>query len=56
MEKLQTEVRKLLLTTLDTTSHDFSWKTFTFGGGGGSVLNDVAIVNDTLAYAVGEIY
>jgi len=29
---------------------------FTFGGGGGSQLYDVAIINDTLAYAVGSIY
>jgi len=40
----------------DTTSHAFTFQTFTFGGGGGSVLNDVAIINDTLVYAVGEIY
>ena len=43
--------------TMDTTSHAFTWQSFTFGDGGGScVLNDVAIINDTLAYAVGEIY
>src|SRR5208283_5579955 len=40
----------------DTTSHIFAWQTFTFGGGGGSELTDVAIINDTLVYAVGEIY
>ena len=40
----------------DTTSHAFTFQTFTFGGGGGSMLNDVAIVNDTLIYAVGQIY
>jgi hypothetical protein len=40
----------------DTTSHAFTFQTFTFGGAGGSILNDVAIINDTLAYAVGEIY
>ena len=43
--------------TMDTTSHAFTWQSFTFGDGGGScVLNDVAIINDTLAYAVGDIY
>jgi hypothetical protein len=50
---------QLQLTTMDTTSHNFTWQTFTFGGGSGtgsSILYDVAIVNDTLAYAVGEIY
>ena len=49
---------KIVATTLDTTSHNFSWQMFTLGeaDAGSSVLNDVAIVNDTLAYAVGEIY
>ena len=40
----------------DTTSHDFTFETFVFGDGGSSTLYDVAIVNDTLAYAVGEIF
>lgn len=41
----------------DSTSHKFVWQTFTFGGNaGGCVLSDVAIMNDTLAYAVGAIY
>jgi hypothetical protein len=49
---------KVTVTTLDTTSHNFTWQTFTFGdaGAGSSTLYDCAIVNDTLAYAVGEIY
>jgi len=43
--------------TMDTTSHNFNWQTFTLGDGtGSSVLNDVAIINDTLAYACGAIY
>jgi len=43
--------------TMDTTSHDFSWQIYTLGDGtGSSYLYDVAIINDTLAYAVGEIY
>lgn len=41
----------------DTTSHNFSWRTFTLGADvDASVLSDVAIINDTLAYAVGAIY
>ena len=40
----------------DTTSHNFSWRLDTLGDGNASVLNDVAIINDTLAYAVGQIY
>ena len=38
----------------DTTSHDFTWQTDTIGAQG--VFYDVAIINDTLAYAVGEIF
>lgn len=41
--------------TPDTTSHNFAWQTFVLGDGASSMLNDVAIVNDTLVYAVGEI-
>jgi hypothetical protein len=40
----------------DTTSHNFSWQVQMLGDGGSSVLHDVAIINDTLAYAVGELY
>ncbi len=47
---------KISVTTLDTTSHNFSFQTFYLGGASSSSLSDVAIVNDTLAYAVGEIY
>ncbi len=43
--------------TMDTTSHAFTWQSYTLGDGSGScTLYDVAIINDTLAYAVGEIY
>jgi hypothetical protein len=43
--------------TMDTTSHNFTWQTFTLGdGSGGSMLYDIAIINDTLAYACGAIY
>jgi len=41
----------------DTTSHNFVWQKYLLGdGSGGSCLYDVAIINDTLAYAVGQIY
>ena len=44
-------------TTLDTTSHDFTWETFTFGGANGSsYLRDVAIINENDIWAVGEIH
>ncbi|MBI5476350.1 MAG: hypothetical protein HY964_06405 [Ignavibacteriales bacterium] len=44
------------IVTMDTTSHTFTWQIDTLGDGNSSVLHDVAIVNDTLVYAVGEIY
>jgi hypothetical protein len=43
-------------TTMDTTSHNWQWQMATLGDGNGSSLNDVTIINDTLAFAVGEIY
>ena len=48
----------LQATTLNSTSHNFSWQTFVIGdlGYASNILRDVAIVNDTLVYAVGEIY
>ncbi len=47
----------LSVTTMDTTSHNFSFQTWTFGGQAGScVLNDVAIINENDIWAVGEIY
>jgi hypothetical protein len=42
--------------TMDTTSHNFNWEVDTLGVGTSSFLYDVAITNDTLAYAVGEVY
>jgi len=43
--------------TMDTTSHNFTWQTFTFGGqGGSSTLYDVAIINENDIWAVGEMY
>jgi hypothetical protein len=41
--------------TMDTTSHDWTWTMETFGVLS-SQFDDVAIINDTLAYAVGKIY
>ena len=48
---------QLQVTTLDTTSNDYTWQTWTFGSWfDQSYLFDVSIINDTLAYAVGGIY
>ena len=40
----------------DTTSHNFSWQTWTFGEHSSSRLNDVAIISENNIWAVGEIY
>ncbi|HSD62327.1 MAG TPA: hypothetical protein VLB50_00960, partial [Ignavibacteriaceae bacterium] len=45
------------VTTMDTTSHDFTWQSWTFGGQAGScTLYDVAIIDENNIWAVGEIY
>jgi hypothetical protein len=40
----------------DTTSHNFTWQTWTFGEHSTSVLYDVAIIDENNIWAVGEIY
>ncbi len=41
----------------DTTSNNFTFQTYTFGGNAGSCyLQDVAIINDTDIWAVGAVY
>jgi len=47
---------ELTTQTMDTTSHNFTWQTFTFGQHSSSVLYDVAIINENNIWAVGEIY
>ncbi|MCK6615173.1 MAG: glucosyl transferase, partial [Ignavibacteriaceae bacterium] len=42
--------------TMDTTSHSFTWETFTFGEHSSSTLYDVAIIDENNIWAVGEIY
>ncbi len=57
-EQLDTS-NQLQATTLDTTSHIFSYQTFELGEpltGNSSILYDVAIVDANNIYAVGEIY
>ncbi len=45
------------LTTMDTTSHEFDWRVYTFGGQKGtSLFYDVAIIDENDIWAVGEIY
>jgi hypothetical protein len=55
----QSEVKsnELNATTMDTTSHNFSFETFTFGGtAGSSTLYDCAIISSENIWCVGEIY
>lgn len=41
----------------DTTSNNYTWTQYTFGGNAGSSdFNDVAIINDSDIWAVGQIY
>ena len=48
---------QLSVTTMDTTSHNFSFQTWTFGGQAGTcTLYDVAIIDENNIWAVGEIY
>ncbi|PIQ08489.1 MAG: glucosyl transferase [Ignavibacteriales bacterium CG18_big_fil_WC_8_21_14_2_50_31_20] len=44
------------VTTMDTTSHNFSWETFEFGEQSNSHFKDVAIINENNIWAVGEIH
>ncbi len=50
-----TSSNKLQVTTMDTTSHNFTFTSWTFGTVGSSVLYDVAIINENNIWAVGEI-
>ena len=45
----------LSVTTMDTTSHNFTFESWTFGTVGSSTLYDVAIINENNIWAVGEI-
>ncbi|BDQ03915.1 glucosyl transferase [Ignavibacterium sp.] len=47
---------ELTVTTMDTTSHDFTWQSWEFGQHSSSTLYDVAIIDENNIWAVGEIY
>jgi hypothetical protein len=48
---------ELSVTTMDTTSHEFTYEAYVFGGQyQSSILFDVAIVSENSIWAVGEIY
>ena len=52
------ESSEVSVRTIQPTSHEFIWQTFTFGdaGAGSSSLYDVAIIDENNIWAVGEIY
>ena len=56
IEQSKNKSNELSVTTLDTTSHNFTFQSWTFGTIGNSVLYDVAIINENNIWAVGEIY
>jgi hypothetical protein len=51
----QATSNELSVTTMDTTSHNFTFQTWTFGTIGSSVFYDVAIIDENNIIAVGEI-
>jgi len=53
-----TSNNKVIVQTLDTTSNNFSFSTYSFGNpsAGGSRINDVAIIDENNIWVVGEIY
>lgn len=56
IQSINQSSNELSVTTMDTTSHNFTWQTWTFGEHSSSVLRDVAIINENNIIAVGEIY
>ncbi len=54
--KLVSESSEVGITTMQSTSHNFTWQTFTFGEHSSSSLYDVAIIDENNIWAVGEIY
>lgn len=54
--KLVSESSEIGITTMQPTSHEFTWQTFTFGEHSSSSLYDVVILDENNIWAVGEIY
>ena len=55
IEQSKNKSNELSVTTLDTTSHNFTFQSWTFGTIGSSTLYDVAIIAENNIWAVGEI-
>jgi len=56
MQQSNNASNEVSVTTMDTTSHNFTWQTFTFGEHQHSMLYDVAVINENNIWAVGAIY
>lgn len=57
IQSINQSSNELSITTMDTTSHNVIFETFTFGGQyQSSILYDVALINENSIWAVGEIY
>ncbi|MBK7500057.1 MAG: hypothetical protein IPI19_13445 [Ignavibacteriales bacterium] len=56
MQQSNNVSNEVTVTTMDTTSHNFTWQTFEFGQHSSSTLYDVAIIDENNIWAVGEIY
>jgi hypothetical protein len=56
IQSINQSSNKLSVTTMDTTSHSFTWQSFEFGEHDASFLWDVAIADKNNIWAVGEIY
>ncbi|MCW8816655.1 MAG: glucosyl transferase [Ignavibacteriaceae bacterium] len=56
IQSINLSSNELSVTTIDTTSHNFTWQTWTFGEHDASFLWDVAILDENNIFAVGEIY
>ena len=48
--------KEIEISTLPTTSSNFTWEKYTFGEHSSSIIRDVAIINENDIWAVGEIY
>lgn len=55
MQQSNNASNETIVTTMDTTSHDFTFQSWTFGTIGSSTLYDVAIIDENNIWAVGEI-
>jgi len=54
-KKLQPQINAKT-TTMDTTSHNFTWDVYTFGEKGTSIFNAVDIINEDDIWVAGELY